>query len=81
MRFLPARYGQVAFSVVISGLMSLLVTGVASLRTVGLGPGFTGAWMSAWALAWPIAGAAIHFLAPVVRRLVAAITQAPTQRV
>jgi hypothetical protein len=80
MRFLPARFVQLAFSVILSGLMSLLVTGVASLKNVGFGPDLTGAWMSAWAFTWPIAGVVIHVLAPLVRRLVAAITEAPPHR-
>jgi hypothetical protein len=74
MRFLPARYGQLAFGVIVSGLMSFLVTGLATAKNVGVGAGFTDAWMAAWAFAWPIACAAILVLGPLVRRLVASIT-------
>jgi pheromone shutdown protein TraB len=76
-RFVPPRFAPFAFSLIISGLMSLLVTCVATAKNVGTGAGFAGAWMAAWAFAWPIACAAILVLAPMVRRLVGAITLPP----
>ena len=77
MRFLPARFGHLAFGAIVSGLMSLLVTGVATAKNVGIGKDFADAWMAAWAFAWPIACAAILVMAPLVRRLIGAITLPP----
>jgi pheromone shutdown protein TraB len=76
-RFVPQRFAPFAFGMIISGLMSLLVTCVATAKNVGIGAGFAGAWMAAWAFAWPIACAAILVLGPLTRRLVAAITLPP----
>jgi hypothetical protein len=74
MRFVPARHAPIAFGVIISGMMSFLVTLIATAKVLGLGPGFVAAWMSAWSLAWPIAAGALLLLRPVVQRIVAAIT-------
>jgi hypothetical protein len=76
-RFLPQQVAPIAFGVIISGLMSLLVTGIATAKALGLGDGFHAAWMDAWRLAWPIACTAILILGPLVRRLVARMTLPP----
>ena len=44
---IPARYGPVLFSLILSGTMSLLVSGIATYRTLPLHPGFAGLWMNA----------------------------------
>jgi hypothetical protein len=67
---IPARYSQALFGLILSGLMSCIVTCVASIKAVGLGPHTFGAWMSAWSLSWPIAFAVVLVAAPRVRKLV-----------
>lgn len=67
---IPARYAHAVFSVIISGLMSLIVTCVATLKAVGFGPHSFGDWMAAWSLSWPIACAVILVVGPRVRRFV-----------
>lgn len=39
---LPARFAPVLFSLILSGLMSFIVTGVATWKALGFGAGFPG---------------------------------------
>jgi hypothetical protein len=74
---LPHRAAPYLFGALTSGFMSLLVSGVATWRALGLVPHFVVAWLRAWSLAWPIAFAAILLISPLVRRLVAAVVEPP----
>ena len=58
------------FGVLTSGFMSLLVSGVATWRALGLASDFMALWLRAWTSAWPIAFAALLVVAPAVRRIV-----------
>ena len=63
-----ARLEPVLFGFVLSGLMSLVVSGIATFRAAGatwmsLWPG---AWITAWAVAFPV----VLVAAPVARRMV-----------
>lgn len=71
---LPARYAPLLFGLILSGVMSLLVSGIATLRALGWGPGFAGAWLAGWLSAWLFAFPAVLAAAPLARRLVAALT-------
>ena len=68
---IPARYAPMLFSLILSCWMSLLLTGVATLRTVGLHAGVLKAWLGAWLTGWPIAFPTVLVAAPLARRLVA----------
>lgn len=74
MRILPKWLAPYVFSLVLSGGMSCLVTGVASAATVGIVPGFFGIWMMAWATSWPIAFPAALLFSPIARRIVGRLT-------
>ena len=67
--FIPARFELVVFGLLVSGMMSLLVSGVAMFRAVGLITGFVSIWLQAWMAAWAVAFMAILFVVPLVRRL------------
>lgn len=71
MRKLPARFEPLLFSLLLSGMMSLLVSAVATWHSLGMPPGFVGVWMASWLSSWPIAFPAVMVVAPVVRKLVA----------
>jgi hypothetical protein len=64
------------FGFLLSGLMSLIVSGIATAKGLGLDalgsniPNFFWAWMRAYTSAWPVAFAVVLLVAPVVRRLV-----------
>ena len=75
---IPARYAPVLFGFLLSGLMSLIVSAVATLRAVGLPPDVAGLWLSAWLSSWLVAIPVVLVVAPVARRLVARITAPPS---
>ena len=72
------RYAPFLFALLLSGVMTLLVSGVATVRGVGLVPELAQLWMSSWVVSWAIAFPLVFVLAPLVRRLVASITRAPS---
>ena len=53
--------------------MSLLVSGIATARVAGLGPGFLQAWIDGWLAAWLVAFPAVLAVAPLARKAVARI--------
>ncbi len=67
---IPARFAHTVFGLIMSGLMSCIVTGVATVKAIGFGPTTTSDWMASWAFCWPIAFAVILTLGPFVKRLV-----------
>lgn len=75
---IPARYGPVLFSWILSGVMSLLVSGIATLRALPVDAGFGAAWALAWVSSWVFAFPAVVLAAPLVRRLVALLTTSGT---
>jgi hypothetical protein len=72
---LPARYAPVLFGLLLSGLMSFVVSGIATLKALGPMPEMPGAWMASWAIAWVIAFPTVLVVAPLVRRIVSAVTE------
>jgi len=70
----PKKFAPVLFGLILSGLMSLLVSGISTLRAVGLPPGFVPLWLTAWLTAWAIAFPAVLLIAPLARRAVERIT-------
>ncbi|MBJ6372032.1 DUF2798 domain-containing protein [Sedimentitalea sp. CAU 1593] len=73
----PARFAPVLFGFILSGLMSCMVSGISTLRAVGLTEGVLGEWMSSWALSWAIAFPVVLVVAPITRRLVALLVKSP----
>jgi Protein of unknown function (DUF2798) len=67
---LPKKLAPLLFGLLLSGIMSLLVSGISTWRAVGLGPGFATTWAGAWLMAWPIAFPAVLLAAPLARRAV-----------
>ncbi|MBC6408436.1 MAG: DUF2798 domain-containing protein [Rhodobacteraceae bacterium] len=67
------RYASIVFGFLLSGTMSLIVSGVSTWRAIGFVPGFLSDWLSAWSLSWPVAFSIVLILAPTVRRIVAKI--------
>ncbi|MBZ4690770.1 MAG: DUF2798 domain-containing protein [Cereibacter changlensis] len=71
----PARFAHILFGLILSGLMSCIVSGISTLRAIGLPPGFLGQWMGSWITAWAVAFPTVLVVAPVTRRLVARLTR------
>lgn len=73
---IPEKYEQILFAAILSGLMSLLVSGISTVRTFGLAVGLAGEWAGAWLTAWPIAFPVVVLIAPLARKLVRLLTGA-----
>jgi hypothetical protein len=67
---IPARLAPLAFGFVLPGLMSLLVSGIATFRHAGPADDFAGLWLSAWLTSWPVAVPVVLVIAPIARRVV-----------
>lgn len=73
---MPARFAPVLFGLVLSSLMSLLVSGIATVRAVGPVDGILTLWLGAWLPSWAIAFPVVLFVAPVARRIVGSLVRA-----
>ncbi len=62
------KYGPLLYSLILSGLMSILVSGIATYRAVGLVSNFASLWAGAWLAAWLFAFPAVLMVAPLARR-------------
>ena len=78
---LHSRWAPALSALMLTGMMSLLVSGIATVRTLGIVPGLPAAWRSAWLSSWALAFPAVAVLAPLTRRAVARLTgnEAPAQ--
>lgn len=68
---LPARFAPVLFGFLLSGMMSLIVSGLSTFRALGLVDGFALIWAGNWAVSWATAFPVVLVVAPITRRLVA----------
>ncbi|WP_341919861.1 DUF2798 domain-containing protein [Polaromonas sp. YR568] len=67
---IPRKFEPLLFGFFLSGLMSLLVAGIATLRAAGVGSGFVSLWLTSWLTAWLFAFPAVLVVSPLARRLV-----------
>jgi DNA-binding transcriptional LysR family regulator len=72
---IPKKFAPILFGLMLSGLMSLLVSGISTVRAIGMPPGFVATWLGAWLTAWAIAFPSVLVVAPITRRLVDRLTQ------
>ena len=72
---IPQNYAPILFGFILSGLMSCMVSGVATLRALGLSADFGVNWMTSWLASWALAFPAVLIVAPITRRLVARLTR------
>lgn len=71
---IPQRFAPYLFGLILSGLMSFIVSGIATLRAVGFVGDLFGLWIGAWLPSWAVAFPTVLFVAPLTRRLVALMT-------
>ena len=67
---IPGKYGPLLFSLILSGLMSLLVSGISTFRVTGTVSNFANLWSSAWLTAWLFAFPAVLLVTPLARKAV-----------
>lgn len=72
---IPAKFAPTLFAFLLSGTMSLLVSGIATVRNAGTLDGVAGSWMAAWLPSWLIAFPVVLVVAPAVRRVVNALVK------
>lgn len=71
--FLPKRYEHIAFGLLLSGMMSCIVSGLATALGLGVTADFPLLWLKAWVPSWAIAFPSVLLVAPVVRRILGRI--------
>ena len=74
-RRLPPRYAAFLTPLVLSILMSLIVSGVSTLRSLGFSPDYFSVWPMAWLLSWVVAFPTLLMVMPLVRRIVGLVVQ------
>lgn len=67
---IPPKLAPIVFAFMLSGTMSFFVSGLSTLRAVGLGGEVVVLWMTNWAMSWAIAFPLVVVFAPRVRRFV-----------
>jgi Protein of unknown function (DUF2798) len=58
--------------------MSLLVSGIATLRALGPAAGFIGLWLQAWLTSWVVAFPTVLQAAPLARRMARTVIERVT---
>ena len=74
-RRLPPGYAAFVMPFVLSVLMSLIVSGVSTLKSLGVGAAFLSTWPIAWLLSWLVAFPTLLLVLPLVRRIVSLVVQ------
>jgi hypothetical protein len=74
---IPKKFAPMLFGLILSGLMSLLVSGISTFRATGPIPHFASLWASAWLMAWLFAFPIVLFVASVARKAVDRLTVKP----
>jgi hypothetical protein len=69
-RMIPRRFAPLLFAFLLSGTMSLLVSGITTYRTAGMVDHFVGLWLSAWIPSWLVAFPTVMLAAPLARKAV-----------
>lgn len=72
---MSARYAPILFGFILSGLMSLIVSGIATARALGLVGDFPALWFFSWLSSWIVAFPTVLVVAPIARRLVASFVR------
>ena len=75
MKKIPKKYTELLFAFVMSLLMAFLMSGVLTVVFAGVNKQFLAHWMNGFVHAWPIAFPSILVIAPLVRKIVTALTE------
>jgi uncharacterized membrane protein len=71
---IPARFAHVVFGLFLSGFMSLIVSGIATVRAAGMVPGLPQKWLGAWLFSWAVAFPTVLVVVPVTRKIMGRLT-------
>lgn len=64
---LPVRFAPFIMALQLSVVMTMVVSGVSTLRGIGLSEAFLHVWLASWFMSWIIAFPTLLILMPVVR--------------
>jgi hypothetical protein len=78
-RRLPARYAGLLMPLILSGMMSAVVSFIATLNSVGFVANLLSLWLSAWSVSFLIAFPTLLLVLPIVRRLVSLLVEMPEE--
>lgn len=70
-RIKVSRIRQLVFGFYMSGIMSLLMSGVITFINTGMDNGFFYRWMAAFLVAWAVAFPLVTFIAPLAGKMTA----------
>ena len=71
---LPATFRACSVRIpALQGMMSFVVSGIATLGAMGFVEGFTFSWITSWLGSWAVAFPVVLIVAPFVRRIVALV--------
>ena len=73
---LSPRCAPYLFALILSGMMSFMVSGIATYRAIGLIEGFIGVWLTSWTFCWMVACPVAILSAPIARRFVGKMVRA-----
>lgn len=76
-RRLPARYAGIVMPLVLSVIMTFIISGVSTMRALGVTGEFLATWPTSWLLSWVIAFPVLLVVLPIVRRIVALLVEPP----
>ena len=76
-RRLPARYMLPVTGLFLSGIMTIIISGISTLLALGPTAEVLERWPIAWVTSWAIAFPTVLVVLPIVRRLVGRIVSAP----
>ena len=71
---IPRRYRPLVFAVLLTGIMTLVISGIATAINVGLPSDFLMRWVRAWLPNWAVACPVLLLVRPFVQRLTERLT-------
>ena len=77
MKKLPASWYHFVMPFILSGSMTVIVSGISIIRTVGF-QNLTAHWLGSWLWSWAIAFPALLVMLPLVRKCMRYIVHEPT---
>ena len=77
LRKLPPKYAAVMMPFVLSIIMTCIISGVSTIKSLGFSAAALATWPSAWGISWLIAFPTLLVVLPIVRRIVSLLVEAP----
>ncbi len=79
MAFLPRKYENLAFALLLSGIQTFIISGISTALAVGWSAELVSFWVRAYFSSWVIAFPSVLVVAPLVRRILKKIMLEPVR--